>query len=248
MSKRLNMTITEFVKDPMCLAHNRQTWMLADLPLLPTSRGGLLLPSSFPQYFQHRYVQTSSDQKVTSSNDADDLCSKINQDAGLLESALGVLNQAALVGVTDKLDHMIEHFVFKFLPQLPRKLFFDHFQTESRTLAPSSSEVAPQSQPEPHSVDPASGRRCWKFRGMAARPHDGTGLSNGVLGTTRARVAHARAMPPRSQGTLGNATRALIARHNTLDVQLFDRASRLQVEQRAAFTDPQRWPSGPLCP
>lgn len=86
-----NMTLDDFIAHRDCPAHNRQTWMLADLPPLLTDDGKMILPSQFSLYFSKRYGTSN-------------YVAKLNADESLLTSANVFLSKATVLGLTDHLE------------------------------------------------------------------------------------------------------------------------------------------------
>lgn len=112
IKNRINMTLSQFISHPDCPANNRQTWMLADLPFLRAADGRMITPSQYQQYFSIFYG-------------AKNYADYLNQDKSLLNSAANFLNNANVVGLTERMSVNIALLLFSVAGVSRRGTFFE---------------------------------------------------------------------------------------------------------------------------
>jgi hypothetical protein len=125
-----NFTLSDFVRHKDCPANNRQTWMLADLPLYDTtgnenlSSGATkkksstdkfevfthppLQPSYFHKYFRHHYDKVGKlNYSLQASVSYGEL---LNNDISMLQSAKLFVEKADAIGITEDLQTTVALF------------------------------------------------------------------------------------------------------------------------------------------
>jgi hypothetical protein len=102
---RANMSLLEFVEHEDCPANNRQTWMLADLPMIqrnPENDFSFFSPSEFRDYLKRRYLGAA------------DYVAQLNRDESILRSAENFLGVADVVGITERMEMTLAMTLFSF--------------------------------------------------------------------------------------------------------------------------------------
>jgi hypothetical protein len=207
-SLRATIELKDFVQHRDCPANNRQTWMLADLPLLrgeSERKFDVVTPSQFSRYFSQRYAGASN------------YSAALNDDTNLLRSAQHFVAAASMVGLTEAMGLSVAMLLFA-VPQARDHLF-------ERTTAEGGAEGG-GAPAEAHGGLSKAGvvvqreERCWRLK---------AGL--GPTGKREVHVRHDRA----SQYSLSAAVRADVARRNVLDEDLYRSAVEAHRKTAATF-------------
>lgn len=198
---RLNISLMDFVQHVDCPANNRQTWMLAELPLLPIINkrnnmmkivGASQFFSYFPAYYNHNKSYTR----------------RLNEDMSLLASSSRFIEQAHAVGITEQMDSTLSLiYASLFLNMHSKQNFHSMFRITNKNCYEMYYQTSDDTSQEQNAYHLAS--------------------QLDAIRQARLKVGTARHL----SYTISIEERDAIERHNQLDIALFKVAKRVNSEQ-----------------
>jgi hypothetical protein len=103
-------SLSDFVQHRDCPANNRQTWMLADLPLFSAPSGRSIVPSQFSNYFSFYYKDKIRNDTAYPSSSSKSYSQYLNEDVDMLKSAMSFVTRADAIGITEDLSTSVALF------------------------------------------------------------------------------------------------------------------------------------------
>jgi hypothetical protein len=247
---RESMNLSAFVQHPECPAHNRMTWMLADLPSQYSSQrngesnsgggggggGAVLRPSDFSKYFSARYggeERSTEQDESTDGGGGGGVASVINHDRRLLESALRYIRRPnVVVGLTESLAETLALFLISF--PAGRDAFFTRDSRGARG-APCWSLRQDLKKWAAHNSTAAAAFEDGDGDTTSAAINGGGGEGGGERGRTRRITATAAVTIRHDRNATyeppSDAETAAIRRRNALDIELYEAALQIHAAQ-----------------